>query len=215
MREAILHLSDAQLAETGLGELVEAVRTAGFRDATELVCHGPGGVVLLQVDDPIPGGELDRLDAVDWWEQLAATASGVTYLCKISAPALAEDFPVHEHSVAHDVADVSEDGLAFSVIGAQTEIGRTVTAADEAGLNVFLERLTEYRGPRSRLDALTERQREILRTAYGMGYYEVPREATTDDIAAAVDLDPSTVTEHLQRAEHNLLTQIFRGTGHA
>ena len=39
-----------------------------------------------------------------------------------------------------------------------------------------------------------------------MGYYEVPREASTADIAAEIDVDPSTVTEHLQRAERNLLS---------
>lgn len=213
MREAILHLSDSQLAAAGLEDLIEAVRTAGFRDATELVCHGPGGIILLQVEEPLPETDLDSVDAVVWWERLATSASGVTYLCKVSAPALAEDFPIHEHGVAHDVADVCEGGLEFSVIGTQEEIGQTVATAGEAGLNVLLERLTDYRGPTSHLDSLTDRQREIVQTAYSMGYYEVPREASTDEIAQEVDLDPSTVAEHLQRAERNLLSQLFQRSG--
>lgn len=212
MREAILHLGDSQLAAAGLDDLVEAVRRAGFRDATELVCHGPGGIILLQVDDSLPEAELDAFDSVVWWERLASS-SGVTYLCEISAPDLAEDLPVHEHGVAHDVSDVCEGGLEFSVVGTQDDIGQTVATAGEAGLNVLLERLTDYRGPTSHLDSLTDRQQEMIQTAYSMGYYEVPREASTDDIASEVELDPSTVAEHLQRAERNLLSQIFRESG--
>lgn len=212
MREAILHLSDAQLARAGLKDFIEAVRTAGFRDATELVCHGPGGIVLLQVAEPLPENELDSFESVIWWERLASSASTVTYLCKISTPDLAEDFPIHEHGVAHDVSDICEGGLDFSVIGSQDQIGQTVAMADEAGLNVLLERLTDYEGPRAILDSLTDRQHEIVQTAYAMGYYDVPREASTDEIAAEVDLDSSTVAEHLQRAEHNLLTELLHGT---
>jgi predicted DNA binding protein len=39
-----------------------------------------------------------------------------------------------------------------------------------------------------------------------MGYYEVPRDVSTNEIAAQLDLDSSTVAEHLQRAERNLLS---------
>lgn len=41
-----------------------------------------------------------------------------------------------------------------------------------------------------------------------MGYFVVPEEVTTDEIATALDLDPSTVREHLQRAQKNLLTAM-------
>lgn len=66
MREAILHLSDAQLEEAGIKELVEAVRTARLRDATELVCHGPGGIMLIQVAESLSKEELDTSEAVVW-----------------------------------------------------------------------------------------------------------------------------------------------------
>jgi predicted DNA binding protein len=42
-----------------------------------------------------------------------------------------------------------------------------------------------------------------------MGYYEVPKEVSADEIAAELNLDSSTVNEHLQRAERNLLEQIL------
>jgi len=57
------------------------------------------------------------------------------------------------------------------------------------------------------LDPLAERQREVLRTAYEMGHYDVPRGVSSADLAAELDVDASTVAEHLQRAERNLLTR--------
>ena len=49
-----------------------------------------------------------------------------------------------------------------------------------------------------------------MTAAYEMGYYEVPREVSTADVAAELGVDASTVTEHLQRAEHNLLARYLR-----
>lgn len=48
-----------------------------------------------------------------------------------------------------------------------------------------------------------------MQTAFNMGYYEVPREVSTEEIAAELGLDPSTVTEHLQRAERTVLSQLL------
>jgi predicted DNA binding protein len=42
-----------------------------------------------------------------------------------------------------------------------------------------------------------------------MGYFAVPREVSTDEIAGELGLDSSTVAEHLQRAEKNLLSKYF------
>lgn len=49
--------------------------------------------------------------------------------------------------------------------------------------------------------SLTHRQREVVSTALDLGYYEVPRSGSQADIAAALDCAPSTVAEHLRKAE--------------
>lgn len=209
MREAILHLSDAELERLGLADVVEAVRAVGLREVTELVCTGPGGVLLVEVGEPIPPSDLDSFEAIEWWERLAADPEGVTYLCKVRAPGLPSDFPGDEFGLTHDVADVGTEGIDLTVLGTQETISDSVALAGDAGMDLLLKRLTPYRGESAPLDTLTDRQREILETAYSMGYYAVPREATTADVAATVGVDPSTVTEHLQRAERNLLGQLL------
>ena len=208
MREAILHLSDDQLDRIGLGDVVEAARAAGLRDLTELVCHGPGGVVLFRVDERLDEASFADLDGVEWLERLAADRDGVTYLCKVEAPCLPADFAPDDLGLAHDVDAVRPGGVDLSVIGPQDDLGESVAAASDAGMDLLLERLGDYRGGPTALEALTERQREVVETAYAMGYFEVPRAASTEEIAAELDLDASTVSEHLQRAEHNLLARL-------
>jgi DNA-binding transcriptional ArsR family regulator len=56
---------------------------------------------------------------------------------------------------------------------------------------------------------LTERQREVLETALEMGYFDRPREANATEVAAALDITPSTFTEHLSAAQRKLLEDVL------
>jgi predicted DNA binding protein len=53
---------------------------------------------------------------------------------------------------------------------------------------------------------LSERQREALRAALELGYYDTPREATHADVAAELDCAPNTASEHLQKGEAKLVS---------
>lgn len=52
---------------------------------------------------------------------------------------------------------------------------------------------------------LSERQREAVTVAMELGYYEQPREATHEEIAAELGCAPNTASEHLQKAEAKLV----------
>lgn len=56
---------------------------------------------------------------------------------------------------------------------------------------------------------LTERQREVVRTAFEAGYYEWPRKCTGADVAASLDISSATFSEHIHAAERNLLTAML------
>ena len=77
------------------------------------------------------------------------------------------------------------------------------------GVEIEILSTGEYRPDAEDLFAqLTERQQEILRTAVRLGYYENPREATHEEVAAAVDCSPSTVGEHLRKIESKVFTRL-------
>ena len=69
--------------------------------------------------------------------------------------------------------------------------------------------LTPSTFPRSLLDDLTERQREVLQTAFEMGYYEWPRDCTGRDVADELDITSATFSEHVFTAERKILTVMF------
>lgn len=56
---------------------------------------------------------------------------------------------------------------------------------------------------------LTDRQLEVLRTAYERGYFERPRRANATELAEALDIAPSTLTEHLVTAQRKLLADVL------
>lgn len=84
-----------------------------------------------------------------------------------------------------------------------------IAEVETAGFAITLQKLQDYRIPETPLDALTDRQQEVLEVAYDLGYYDVPRGSSTSEIAAELGVDDSTVAKHLQRAEHNLLEIIL------
>lgn len=63
--------------------------------------------------------------------------------------------------------------------------------------------------PDDLLPALTDRQREVFATAYERGYYEIPRETSTAEVAHGVGIERRTAEEHLRRAENKLVAAVM------
>ena len=58
------------------------------------------------------------------------------------------------------------------------------------------------------LSGLSPRQRETLIVAHGRGYYAIPRETTTAEIADVLGIERRTAEEHLRRAENKLIESL-------
>lgn len=213
MREAEVHITDAAYEAMGIAELVSVFRAADLQAMEELTCYGDGGIVQVTVGRRVDEDRLDDLDYVDQWERVDDAADACVYVVGFTAPGLSGAVSDHAESLVGtcDPA-VSDDGTTMSLVGPQDAIRDVVEAFGESGVSPTLETLGAYDGTDGPLDDLTGRQREVLEAAFELGYYEVPREASAADVAAALGLDPSTVTEHLQRAERNLLTQHLSAT---
>jgi len=75
-----------------------------------------------------------------------------------------------------------------------------------------LERLTDDDEARAAGDGLTDRQGEALRTAYELGYFDIPRRATLADVAAELDIAASSVSERLRRAQTRIIEETVAPT---
>lgn len=56
---------------------------------------------------------------------------------------------------------------------------------------------------------LTSRQREVLRTALKMGYFEYPRETNAEGVAEEIGIARSTFAEHLAAAQSTLVENVL------
>lgn len=61
----------------------------------------------------------------------------------------------------------------------------------------------------SGLSSLTDRQEEVLRVAFHAGYFELPRTATGNDVAAILGISQPTFNEHLRLAQHRLMRGLM------
>lgn len=59
---------------------------------------------------------------------------------------------------------------------------------------------------------LTRRQREVLETALEMGYFDRPRDANASQVAAELDIAPSTFAEHLASAQAKVLESLLEAS---
>ncbi|AUV84316.1 transcriptional regulator (plasmid) [Salinigranum rubrum] len=105
--------------------------------------------------------------------------------------------------------EYTDRGIRLTVVGTDSAITQ-ITADIPPGIDLYPERVGEYVPGGGQLeDLLTERQRDVFEAAVKLGYYEVPREATHEEIAEAVERAPATVSEQLQRIEANLLPRYL------
>jgi hypothetical protein len=210
MREAEVSVTDTDLAAMGIDGLLSLVRESGLRTVDELACHGTGAVLQVEVETGLDGERLAALECVDEWTHVAERDDSHLYVISFTAPELPERL---EETAADLIGtcdpEVDDRTATMSLVGPHDAISDQLREYEDAGLAPDLTRLGGYDGPDDPLDALTTRQRDVAETAWRMGYYEVPKEVSAEEIAAEMDLDPSTVTEHLQRAERNLLGRLL------
>ena len=110
-----------------------------------------------------------------------------------------------------DFLDV--DRMKVEMIGKENEIKKLVHYANKWGDNSFkILGLTSIDAKgESLLSKLTSRQRQILLTGYALGYYDVPRRISSDDLSRHLNVDKSTIVEHLRKAERKLIDSIIAG----
>lgn len=92
-----------------------------------------------------------------------------------------------------------------------------IEALRESAGGVHLEHLVQSSDP-SEGDTvvvdrgrLTDRQREVLETAYEMGYFDHPKGANAQEVAAALSINSATLRGHLAAAQSKLLEEILAG----
>lgn len=99
--------------------------------------------------------------------------------------------------------------VSVSIFGPQAEFQEAMDRVPDL-IEVTVESVGGLAATPGVTARLSDRQREAIVTAFDRGYYDVPKTASQEDVAAAMDCSPSTAAEHLQKAEATLV-QSFLG----
>nr|MDO8113757.1 helix-turn-helix domain-containing protein [Candidatus Sigynarchaeota archaeon] len=109
--------------------------------------------------------------------------------------------------------NIDHDAVVFSVI-----------AKEDAQLNAILNQLKMFKSIKllaiskpddmagnavNAMPRLTNRQREIMTFAARHGYFEVPKQVSTQQIAEHFQISPSAVINHVQKAEKAIMKTLF------
>ncbi|MDF9744510.1 helix-turn-helix domain-containing protein [Natrinema salsiterrestre] len=97
--------------------------------------------------------------------------------------------------------------VRFSVVGESADLRRALEGVP-AGIETAVDRIGQYDGSDAAVGALTARQREAVRVARELGYFEVPRSASVEDVAEELGCAPGTAAEHLRKAEETVMDAL-------
>ncbi|MDQ3968199.1 MAG: helix-turn-helix domain-containing protein [Thermoproteota archaeon] len=124
-----------------------------------------------------------------------------------------KDMEISKMLMTHPPDFLDVDRMKVELVGKENEISKFLQYTDKLSNNSFkILGLTsiDTKGE-SLLSKLTSRQRQMLLTAYTLGYYDVPRRISSDDLSRHLNIDKSTVVEHLRKAERKLIGSIIAG----
>ena len=159
--------------------LADAVAVADYRCVSDA---GDATVFEVTVSGQTLPTHLARAGATV--NEVSATAAGVDAVVEVPRTT---DVRVY-------VDRVREHYSTVELVGRQTVERATQTRA--GAVSLLFERLTD-------------RQREVLQTAYIAGFFERPRENTGEEVAAMLDISQPTFSRHLRHAQQRLFAELF------
>ena len=167
-------------------------------------------LVRFSVADPAVGDALDDDDRVRYLH-CAETGDVHTFRCLSKGRCVVHRL-IDEGLLVESVG--YRDGVerhVGAVVG-QTVLNGVLEAAGEA-VGVRLERISPLRAEgEDDVDSrwnLTPAQAEAMRTAYEMGYFEVPKRASSEAVAAELGVSKSAFLERLRRGERALMRHVI------
>ena len=106
--------------------------------------------------------------------------------------------------------ELTQTSLRKTMIGTKIQVERMLSRLEKAGQPFKIISASEARyTPDTLLMSLSPSQRKTIAAAFESGYFDFPRKTDSKRLARSLGISKSTLSEHLRRAEKNLLTQIL------
>lgn len=216
LRELRLQLSQSALAALGVEELRSLQDECAYVRIRSLSCRRCSGTAMVEVDEPVEADRFEDLDYVHSFDLVGRGPDRLECLLRTELPRCQEPLDDQDGEFYVDgPLYLDDDGLPFTAVATQEALAQLESvfgAGEDFSTQLDVLCIGEYTGQTNHVEALTERQREVLTTAFERDYFDVPRGVTATELAAEFDLHTSTVLEHLRRVERNLLAITLERT---
>ncbi|MBX0293310.1 bacterio-opsin activator domain-containing protein [Haloarcula nitratireducens] len=172
--------------------------------------------LFLRIPDRDPTTVREYVEGVPNVKSVSSVADDGDYEVVVDGPTVPRT--VVEQGARLGRLEATATGVGLVVhLSAETNVRTFVEQLSSRYADVELdarrEKATRYRtehGTRAALEErLTDRQLEVLRTAYLSGFFEWPRETTGEEVASMLDITQPTVNRHLRVSERKLLDLVF------
>jgi PAS domain S-box-containing protein len=199
-----------------LSRLAEAAScTLSYQGALQRTTEGSYLFVTVEGTD-VATVEAAASDLVGIGEirRISADADGGVLRLRLTRPFLASELADHGAIVREATASPTETTVVID-IPERIDVRNITRLIGEAFSDVDLRSKqtldrTADRDLYSRfLDELTDRQLEVLQTAYYSGFFETPRESTGEDVAETLGISPTAFYQHVRAVQRKLFATLL------
>ncbi|WP_408958227.1 PAS domain S-box protein [Natrinema sp. 74] len=211
--------ADATLCRlaASLGEPVTYEGATAQADGSQLVFAAVEG----PVDDAAEIGDHSTVEGISDLSTIANYEGETLLQLRLSGPFLGSLVGTHGARLREFAAHES-GGRAIIDVPDAIEIREVLAGINRSGPSVSMvarrEQATSDRstlgGParNALLETFTDRQREVVQTAYHGGFFEWPRRATGEEIADSLAISSPAFHKHVRSAERKLFAALFEGS---
>jgi len=183
----------------------------GVQQSTE------GSYVFVTVEDASLNEVAEaasQIVAIDDVQQISVDGEGGVLRLRLTQPFLALELADHGAVFREATANPDRTTLVIDIpdtieLRAITRLIREIFADVELRSKQTLDQAMEHDLYSKFLDKLTERQLEVIQTAYYSGYFESPRESTGEDVAETLGISPPAFYKHARTVQRKLFATLF------
>jgi hypothetical protein len=162
----------------------------------------------------LPGTAETTLVAIDDVQTISAEDEGGVLRLRLTQPFLALELADHGAVFREATADPTTTTLVIDIpdsidVRTITQLVRETFSTVELRAKQTLDQTAAHDLYSRFLDKLTDRQLEVIQTAYYSGYFESPRENTGEDGSATLGISPPAFYTHARTVQRKLFATLF------
>jgi len=107
--------------------------------------------------------------------------------------------------------EIKDGKIRATFLGTARQVRNFLQTIEKQGIRFKVISLSDAKfSPDSPLSSLTDIQTKVLKSAFDLGYYDLPKRITSDELAKKLNMRSSTFVLHRIKAERRLLAKILK-----